>query len=117
MRKIRFRGYNRRAGEWFYGNLLQFDGGACVINDITVDPITVGQYTGYDDCEGTPMYEGDIVKIKESVEATVEWSGGGFHFYGLEDVRGRRPDYLPSLSNRMRVIGSIYDTPDLLNGK
>ena len=127
-RQILFRGRRLDDDEWVYGDLEYnraknisrihvYDEDGEYLTQHLVEPESVGQYTGYDDCQGMPMYEGDIVKIKESVEATVEWAGGGFHFYGLEDVSGRRPDYVPSLSNRMRVIGTIHDSPNLLNGK
>lgn len=129
-RKIKFRAYDKVRKEYLSAGriLLTINSGKNPVDsvqylDVLRDPnlyadrFVIEQYTGYDDCQGTPMYEGDIVKLKESVEATVEWKGGGFHFYGLEDVNGRRPDYAPLPSNRMRVIGSIHDTPDLLNGK
>lgn len=70
---------------------------------------TVSQFTGYRDIDNTEIYEGDIVSVRHSVTATVEWRGGGFHFYGLKSASGRRPDYVPSRTNQMRVIGNIYD--------
>lgn len=70
---------------------------------------TIGQFTGFYDIHGTEVYEGDILQLKGGVTATVEWSGYAFHFYGLEDVNGRRPDYLPSRQNQMSVIGNIHD--------
>jgi len=128
MRTIKFRAM-RRSGEWVYGGFSRrWNDHPCIVVynpterkddhgsyednwDIYVDMLedTVCQFTGYHDVDGTEIYEGDIVSVRNSVTAMVEWRGGGFHFYGLEDVSGRRPDYLPSPANQMKVISNIYE--------
>lgn len=115
-RIIKFRGKDIDTGKWLVGALIPngkkeayiapFEKPLCLEG---VNPDTVGQFTGYRDMDGTEIYEGDIVSVRNSVTATVEWRGGGFHFYGLEDTAGRRPDYVPSRGNQMRVIGNIYN--------
>lgn len=120
-RIIKFRGKRLDNGEWCYGSLLQEQINGAVCECIIIDHIyarekkqiqvnTACQFTGFYDADGREVYEGDIVSLKgSSVTATVEWSGYAFHFFGLEDVSGRRPDYLPSPANQMRVIGNIYE--------
>lgn len=121
MRPIKFRGKRLDNGEWVFGDYchhlfhekckpspsISYPNVETQCNMyIEVDPDTIGQYfTTLPD--GTELYEGDIVLIKDSVTATVVWSGHGFHIYGLEDANGRRPDY--TLSNPMKRIGNIHD--------
>ena len=122
-RTIKFRGKRLDNGEWVYGSLLQEKINGVITESIIVDrgfgreyvqiaSDTTGQYFATLP-DGTELYEGDVVLVKDSVKATVVWSGHGFHIYGSEDVNGRCNDY--TLSNPMRKIGTIYD--HLLNEK
>lgn len=87
----------------------------------TVDPKTVGQYTGVRDNDGHKIFEGDII----------EWfrrSGG--HYYAEKRKRrvvvweqynrcvgyNLRPTQNDSNSH-WQVIGNIYENGDLLNDK
>ncbi len=67
MRKIIFRGKRKDTGEWVYGNLRIFGERAYISaidchaqSEVSLD--SVGQYTGVNDVEGHPIYEGDIVE-------------------------------------------------------
>lgn len=68
MRSIKFRGKDKVTGEWFYGNLYAEDNRGrthiCTLERgcLRIDPETVGQFTGVDDVNGNPIFEGDIVE-------------------------------------------------------
>lgn len=87
MREIKFRGRKIDTGEWVYGYLVVDESGETnIVNNYgtsyswdEVDPETVGQYTGLQDCKrtkeypnGQEIYEGDIVTGKRESH----WHGG-----------------------------------------
>lgn len=118
-RTIKFRGFNRKDNKWFYGNLSQFDGGDCAINDITVDPDTVGQFTGMLDKNGKEIYEGDILSDGE-VKYEVWYSEDRAGFIAeMRDPQNDLVDYLGGYDTErmMTVIGNLHDDPELLNEK
>ena len=115
MRTIKFRGCTRKDNKWFYGNLSQFDGGGCAINDITVGPDTVGQFTGAIDRNGKEIYEGDIVLAKSAGEhrkCQVVYAEHSCNFIlytkiGPWFMRGE-------IDSMLEVIGNIHDNPELI---
>lgn len=80
--------------------------------DWEIIPETVGQFTGLYDKDGTPIYEGDIVKDKfggigEIVFIWEEWRVN----YGDSDIMSLHDE----LNDPIVVIGNIHDNPELLN--
>lgn len=134
MREILFRGKRTDNCEWAYGAPTKDNHGEMVMvestfeceeyncrgaNCLYVDENTVGQYTGLTDKNGKRIFEGDILRLAYHPEEDViiEWHDGRFNFrkrnhpkdYGYE-----RLCCVQIAVSHLRVIGNIYDNPDLL---
>lgn len=145
MRDIEFRGKHTDSGLWVYGYVAEistygatghkivvgiyekpkkeFDG-----NWWEVDPETVGQYTGLKDKNGTKIFEGDIVLVpyidpifkcvwndtSPCERAIVIYCNGMFY---VEYIESGDKFTLSAMDGYMKIIGNIYDNPELLGGK
>ena len=136
-REIKFRGFQK---SWIYGGISIFQTEAaifdinCVANSAyEVDIKSVGQFTGFKDFEEKEIYEGDILeyvsymrdesKRKEIVEFDEKCGGWYVHKQAdtLSDVLFKqhneewqlKQNYKPSLKHKVRVIGNVYENPEL----
>ena len=129
MREILFRGKGDKKyndGVWYYGvPIRDFEGDWQICTDNskrTVISETIGQYTGLADKNGTKIFEGDIVDVLYDVNyigVAAERIGVFevvFHNGSLMKQKGGvRYHFIPS--DKCKVIGNIYDNPELLGGK
>lgn len=145
MREIKFRGKNLNTKEWVYGDLLQWNDGETAIGvhgqfiddgyhfnenyDKTpyVDETTVGQYTSLKDKNGKEIYEGDIINVNGKYPKLIryidEWASYCLaNLTDLDcDLKTRywhqvSPCWWTDYKREIKVIGNVYDNPELLKG-
>lgn len=139
MREILFRGKDFSGvinHSWCFGSLdtTEDDRAIIIYLDrfgnkcrITVNPKTVGQYTGLKDKNGTKIFDGDIVlvpyidpifKCTWNDTSPCEWAivkhcNGMFY---VEYIESGDKFTLSAMDGYMKIIGNIYDNPELLEG-
>ena len=105
------------------------------IGEQEVDIKTIGQYTGLKDENGKEIYEGDIIEFSYDVftgnfdtkvgRGTIEFIDGAFYIkpFEIEERKVKDTDnegwFLLYTVNTdtLKVIGNIYDNPELLEGE
>ena len=141
MRDIKFRGKRIDNGEWIEGCGIiatenwvsiftvidDIDENSSEVNEIEVIPETVGQYTGLKDKNDTKIFEGDIVLVpyidpifkctwndtSPCERAIVKHCNGMFC---VEYIESGDKFTLSAMDGYMKIIGNIYDNPELLGG-
>ena len=101
--------------EWVCGGVYQNDGNFSIIyTDINascaVHTDTLCQYSGKDDYTGTPVYEGDILETETGLWV-VKYDQGSFL---VSCLSYSCLEYLYSLSASYKVIGNVFDDPDIV---
>lgn len=129
-REIKFRGksiMNSTYADWLYSSGIKYgdDVELMYCDEETseewnyIDKNTLGQFTGLHDKNGKEIYEGDIVKYRDSrgqhIEKVIFDKGcfyAGMHW-------GSSTRVAPKLINTRitEVIGNIYDNLELLGGE
>ena len=140
MREILFRGKRTSYPYegWAEGSLLCVDGHCMILekeNDdngycypyinaedgivdgilTTVDPETVGQYTGLTDKNGKKIFEGDILRNVITTNGVVV-TGVVSYADGAFGVKSNRGAIFLAFFENCEAIGNIHDNPELLNG-
>lgn len=127
---IEFRG-KTSSGEWHYGYLCFVDAknDTATISVGTglyiVDIDTVSQWTGMKDCNGTKIYDGDVIGCEyqdfNGIPHRHIGNIGWCYEYGCWTVKGFIQEKLLGdflINNRsVKVIGNIYNNPRLLDGE
>ena len=130
MREILFRGKRTDNGEWVKGYLYITHIGAHEIGsydeEINIErftfdviPETVGQFTGLTDKNGKRIFEGDIVEhVSDGEQAVISWLKYSACFgLSFDGWCCGFDDYDDNLPSDFKVIGNIYDNPELLGGE
>ena len=127
-REILFRGKRLDNGEWVTGRLItdDRDGKEFIVCSIgyhweedngstnrcmecfgfEVDPETVGQYTGVNDCASVKIFEGDVfsdgsICVMFKTRIVKVWASGDWEDLDLTETQDV-------------IIGNIHDNPELL---
>lgn len=124
-REIFFRGKRIDTGEWVYGSLIQWKDGVTTIitetkedhSEFSVNPDTVGQYTGLKDRNGKEIYEGDLLLSVGMVWEVVYDENLASFFLCTEYGRGSTPLGEMIRSFYLKISGNIHDNPELLEEK
>lgn len=137
-REIKFRGKRIANDEWVYGSLLRWPDGDCTILESKddgsnyvwkreIDPKTVGQFTGLHDADGKEIYEGDIIESYGGGKSrhVISYDERHASFVATlvdermgTDLETRCPvtqDWIYKFDKR--VIGNIFDNPEMLKGE
>ena len=123
MREILFRGKSIY-GDWFYGDLINLTKKIKEIcnhsqleHSHSVNPETVGQYTGLTDKNGKKIFEGDIVVMKIKGYNTickVVWADNVAQFQLWQtNTIPNTPTALNLGNYDCEVLGNIHDNPEL----
>lgn len=88
---------------------------------VELENYIVMQYTGLKDKEGVEIYEGDILEVEKNEDGTYKGTINGKTFFdrfqgysskikveGMHDINTLR-----YWNNRVRIIGNIYENPEL----
>ena len=140
MREILFRGKHIHLfpqnehlnGTWVYGYLCDknYINSPGLNGELTVDPSTVGQYTGLTDKNGKRIFEGDMIKpFDDGIDKMVVEFHHGQFLLCLYGERGYMAEYgweeegnygcfesepLYSYGDDLEIIGNIHDNQELL---
>ena len=121
MREIKFRIWDeaeRQMMSWEEVDERDKTGVYQFLDMIEEDGFEVMQYTGLKDIDSRDIYEGDICEAEQMLYPLTGTRTGVVKYldgsYLLEDLNGLDGDFLFSETAETRIIGNIYENPELL---
>lgn len=124
VREVRFRGkklYGSDKGSWVYATLgsdsIHYGMGQVYFNNVAVESLSIGQWTGMYDFEGADVYEGDVMHKDSHWGWYVAFEDGGFRRIPCSSVQRLNWEHYNIEQSHMEdwtVVGNIHDNPELL---
>ena len=118
-RPIKFRAQDIASNKWLFGDIRHHKNDVCIFEQggnigEQVKPDTIGQFTGFDNCFGSEIYEGDILLYcNDNSKHVVAYHNGSFGINVGEQFIPLSQLYL-GIDSCYRVIGNIHDHPSLI---
>ena len=124
MREFKFRGFDIVGGKgWVYGDLVHNKKvtttgleDRVMVCGYEVSPDSIGLCTNYPSCNGSLIYEGDIIKVHEGsgeYNTVVVWHKMSAGFC-LKDENGGISFLAECFPYKLESIGTIYENPNYL---
>ena len=126
MRKIKFRRIDSTTGEKICSDSIKFDNDSkgrtfCWLRDefynwIVVESNSVSEFIGAYDCDGTEVYEGDIVEYEGKHKFIVKWDDDEIAFAMFRlDGKKSPVQFHGEAYKKLKVVGNIFDNAEWLN--
>ena len=130
MKIIKIRGiYKAKSDDstgWLYFNLSVSEQNPFVYSSwLTIDKETIGQFIGLYDADGKQIYEGDIISVNGKYPKLVKFveEYACFCLANVSELKMEwmdpwhqvSPGWWSDYKREIRVIGNMYENPELLN--
>jgi uncharacterized phage protein (TIGR01671 family) len=121
-REIKFRG-KMANGIWKVNkSITQRLSGKILLGGYAVNPYTIGQFTGLKDAKGKDIYEGDIIEVTSLSDTSLGTRTNAIVVFINSAFRLKHKAKEALLLTHwtedvVKVIGNIYDNPELLKGE